>query len=57
MLTIEIIDSLECIAGYVGPEFTCVDPTGEQALTGMIVSVTSVSGLLLFHITEFSTIG
>jgi ubiquitin-activating enzyme E1 len=26
-----------------GPKFTCVDPTGEQALTGMIVSVEKVS--------------
>jgi len=24
-----------------GPQFTCVDPTGEQALSGMIVSVTN----------------
>jgi ubiquitin-activating enzyme E1 len=26
-----------------GPRFTCVDPTGEQPLTGMIVSVEKVS--------------
>jgi len=25
-----------------GPKFTCVDPTGEQPLTGMIVSVEKV---------------
>ena len=25
-----------------GPKFTCVDPTGEQPLTGMIVSVDKV---------------
>jgi ubiquitin-activating enzyme E1 len=25
-----------------GPKFTCVDPTGEQPLTGMIVSVDQV---------------
>jgi hypothetical protein len=25
-----------------GPKFTCVDPTGEQPLTGMIVSVEQV---------------
>ena len=28
-----------------GPKFTCVDPTGEQPLTGMIVSVQNVRGL------------
>lgn len=26
-----------------GPKFTCVDPTGEQPLTGMIVSVAKVT--------------
>ena len=25
-----------------GPKFTCIDPTGEQPLTGMIVSVDKV---------------
>ena len=25
-----------------GPKFTCVDPTGEQPLTGMIVSINKV---------------
>lgn len=25
-----------------GPKFTCVDPTGEQPLTGMIVSIDKV---------------
>jgi hypothetical protein len=29
-----------------GPKFTCVDPTGEQPLSGMIVSVENVSDLL-----------
>lgn len=29
-----------------GPKFTCVDPTGEQPLSGMIVSVENVCGLL-----------
>jgi ubiquitin-activating enzyme E1 len=31
-----------------GPKFTCVDPTGEQPLSGMIVSVENVCGLLEF---------
>jgi len=31
-----------------GPKFTCVDPTGEQPLSGMIVSVEKVRGLLDF---------
>ena len=26
-----------------GPKFTCVDPTGEQPLTGMIVSIDKAS--------------
>jgi ubiquitin-activating enzyme E1 len=30
----------------MGPKFTCVDPTGEQPLTGMIVSVDKVRNLL-----------
>ena len=29
-----------------GPKFTCVDPTGEQPLSGMIVSVENVCDLL-----------
>jgi len=29
-----------------GPKFTCVDPTGEQALSGMIVSIDKVRILL-----------
>lgn len=32
-----------------GPKFTCVDPKGEQPLTGMIVSVAEVC---LFHLLE-----
>jgi ubiquitin-activating enzyme E1 len=28
-----------------GPKFTCVDPTGEQPLSGMIVSVENVCDL------------
>jgi hypothetical protein len=35
-----------------GPKFTCVDPTGEQPLSGMIVSVENVCDLL-----EFVTLG
>ncbi len=31
-----------------GPKFTCVDPTGEQPLSGMIVSVENVCDLLEF---------
>jgi len=30
-----------------GPKFACVDPTGEQALTGMIVSVEKVSNRII----------
>lgn len=30
-----------------GPKFTCVDPTGEQPLTGMIVSVDKVGNVIL----------
>lgn len=35
-----------------GSKFTCVDPTGEQPLSGMIVSVEKVCDLL-----EFVTLG
>ena len=31
-----------------GPKFTCVDPSGEQPLTGMIVSVDKVTFGILF---------
>ena len=31
-----------------GPKFTCVDPNGEQPLSGMIVSVEKVCGILEF---------
>jgi ubiquitin-activating enzyme E1 len=41
-----------CCASYAfndfGPKFTCVDPTGEQPLSGMIVSVENVCDLLEF---------
>jgi ubiquitin-activating enzyme E1 len=31
-----------CVFNDFGPEFTCIDPTGEEALSGMIVSVSKV---------------
>jgi ubiquitin-activating enzyme E1 len=30
-----------------GPAFTCVDPTGEQPLTGMIAAVDEVRSLIV----------
>lgn len=39
------VDNYEIISSTFndfGPKFTCVDPTGEQPLTGMIVSVEKV---------------
>lgn len=35
-----------------GSKFTCVDPTGEQPLSGMIVSVEKVCGRLEFTILD-----
>ena len=37
-----------------GPKFTCVDPTGEQVLSGMIASIDKVDSLLITFLFQFN---
>lgn len=34
---------LRAVFNDFGPKFTCVDPTGEQAVSGMVASIDKVS--------------
>lgn len=40
--TTYLIILLRAVFNDFGPKFTCIDPSGEQPLTGMIVSVDKV---------------
>jgi len=47
--TFDVTDALSSYAfNDFGSKFTCIDPTGEQPLSGMIVSVENVCVLLEF---------
>ncbi len=52
-----ILTRIRNVFNDFGPKFTCVDPTGEQPLTGMIVSVDKVGGSLMFGFFFYVAVG